>query len=79
MERKKRIQSEETKEKIRQAQTGKKHSEVTKEKIRAKNKGKVLTNESKEKISQGLKNYWSNVTWIDDNENNDLKSECENE
>lgn len=44
--------SEETKEKIRQHNLGKKHSEETKEKIRQKHKGRVYGEEVRKKVSE---------------------------
>lgn len=49
------ILSEETKEKLRQANLGKKSSEEKKEKLRQANLGKRLSDEHKQKISESLK------------------------
>ena len=49
--------SEETKEKLRQANLGKHHSDETKRKCSEANKGKIFTDETKRKISEAKKGH----------------------
>ena len=53
--------SDETKEKISQANTGQKRSEEVKEKISQANMGKTKSPETKKKISDALKDYWMTI------------------
>ncbi len=53
--------SNETKEKLKQANLGKKLSEETKEKLRQINLGKIMSDESKVKMSNSKKEMWNNI------------------
>jgi len=79
MNRVKRQMTEETKEKIRQANKGKTVSEETKAKMRTARANRVVSDETKEKIKQGLVKYWKNVIWITDTENKDVNTNLKNE
>lgn len=53
--------SDETKEKISQANTGQKRSQAVCDKISQANTGKTKSAETKKKISDALRDYWLTV------------------
>jgi hypothetical protein len=61
MERVNRKLSDETKEKISQANTGQTRPQEVKDKIRQANTGKTKSEETKKKISDALKDYWLKI------------------